>query len=128
MCIRDRAYSRIGLVMALYVLTIVSLFLPHDVPVSDLYILIVLYALVLVYLTCSAKVSFGSNVSPSIFGKGFVVSNVPFILRFSDFEYSAGSGVNNVHCVLVVFIFRLLFVAHVVIESRYGCRVVSAVL
>ena len=43
------AYSRMGLVMDLYVWISVSLFLPHDVPVSALYIFMVLYAYVLVY-------------------------------------------------------------------------------
>ena len=44
----------------------VSLFLPHEVPESALYILTVLYALVLVYLMCSANVSLGSRVRPRI--------------------------------------------------------------
>ena len=50
----------------------VSLFLPHDVPESALYILIVLYAFVLVYAMCLANVSLGSSVRPSIIGNGLV--------------------------------------------------------
>ena len=37
-----QAYSWIGLVIDLYVWISVSLFLPHDVPESDLYIFMVL--------------------------------------------------------------------------------------
>ena len=66
-------YLSIDLLMDLYVLMIISLFLPHDVPVSDLYILMVLYAFVLVYLICSANVSFGTKVRPRILGKGSVI-------------------------------------------------------
>ena len=123
-----QAYSRMGLVMDLYVWINVSLFLPHDVPVSALYIFTVLYAFVLVYFMCSAKVILGSRVRPSILGKGLVARILLFMDRLRDFEYSAGSGVKRVVCVLLVFRIRLFLVAQVVILSRYGCRVVSAVL
>ena len=66
------AYSMMGLVMDLYVCMSVSLFLPHDVPESALYILIVLYAFVQVHFMCSANVSLGSSVRPSIIGNGLV--------------------------------------------------------
>ena len=66
------AYLNVGLVMDLMVSMRVSLFLPHDIPDSALYILIVLYAFVLVYFICSANVSLGSRVRPSINGKGLV--------------------------------------------------------
>ena len=66
----EHACSRMGLVIDLYVLMRISLFLPHVVPVSALYILIVLYALDLVYLMCSANVSFGLRFKPSILGNG----------------------------------------------------------
>ena len=85
---------------------------------SALYILMVLYPLVLVYHICSANVSFGSKLRPRILGKGFLVSRLLFILRLRDLEYSAGSGVNKVVCVLLVFSLRLLSVAQVVIISR----------
>ena len=49
-----------------------SLFLPQDVPVSALYIFIVLYALVLVFFKCSAELSLGSRVRSNIFLKGLV--------------------------------------------------------
>ena len=77
---------------------------------------------------CSANVNFGSKVRPRILGKGFVVSRLLLISRFSDLEYSAGSGVKSVHWVLVVFIIRLFSVDQVAIELRYGCRFVSASL
>ena len=103
-----QAYSRMGLVMEVYVWISVSLFLPQEVPVNALYILMVLYALDFVYFMCSANVSLGSRVSPSIFGKGFVAVILLFILIFKDFEYSAGSGVKRVDWVLLVFMIRLL--------------------
>ena len=98
----------------------VSLFLPHILPVSALYILIVLYALDLVYLMCSANVSFGSKFKPSILGKGFVASKLLSIVRLRDLEYSAGSGVNKVVWVLVVLSLRLLSIAQAEIVFRYG--------
>ena len=58
------AYSKSGLVIALYVVTSVSFCFPHLVEVSDLIILSVLFALVWVFLMCSAKVSCGSKVRP----------------------------------------------------------------
>ena len=65
---------------------------------------------------------------PSILGNGFVARRLLLIFRFSDFEYSAGSGVKRVDCVLFVFMVRLLFFAQMVIMSMYGCNIVSAVL
>ena len=95
---------------------------------NALYIFMVLYAFVLVYFMCSAKVSLWSRVRPSIFGKGLVARMLLFMVRLRDFEYSARSGVNRVVCVLLVLRMRLFLVAQVVMVSRYGCRVVSAVL
>ena len=77
---------------------------------------------------CSAKVSVGSRVRPSILGKGLVARILLFMVRLRDFEYSAGSGVKWVVCVLLVLRIRLFLVAQVAILSRYGCRVVSAIL
>ena len=106
----------------------VCLFLPHDEPVRDLYILMVLYAFAFVYLMCSAKFNLGSKVRPSILGKGLVARILLFMDRLRDFECSAGSGVNRVVCVLLVLRIRLFLVAQVAILSRYGCRILSAVL
>ena len=97
-----------------------SLLLPHDAPVSTLYIFTVLYALVFVYFMCSANVSLGSRVRPRIFGNRLVASIVLFMDRLRDFEYSAGSGVNRVVWVLLVLRIRLLRFAQLVMESRYG--------
>ena len=122
------AYSKMGLVMDLYVWISVSLFLPHDVPASALYIFTVLYAFALVYFICAAKVILGSKVRPSITGKGLVARILLFMDRLRDFDCSAGSGVKRVVCVLLVFRIRLFLVAQAVMLSRYGWRVVSAVL
>ena len=74
----------------------------------------VLYALVFVYLTCSAKVSLGSKVRPNILGNGFVVRILLFMVKLRDFEYSAESGVKRVDWDLLMFIMRLLHVAQFV--------------
>ena len=77
---------------------------------------------------CSEKVSFGSRVRPSIFGKGFVARILLLMLRLRDLEYSAGSGVKRVVWVLLVLRMRLLRVAQSVTVLRYGCSSLSAVL
>ena len=51
-----------------------------------------------------------------------------FIDRLRDFEYSTGSVGKMVVWVLLVFRIRLFCVAHVVMESRHGCSMVSVVL
>ena len=89
----------------------VCLFLPHDEPVSALYILMVLYAFAFVYLMCSAKFNLGSKVRPSILGNGYVAMILLLMLMLRDFEYSAGSGVKSVDWVLEVFMIRLFWVA-----------------
>ena len=67
---------------------------------------------------CVEKVSFGSKLRPRIKGKGLVASRSLFIERLSDLEYSAGSGVKRVVCVLLVFSLRLLSMAQLVILFR----------
>ena len=62
------AYSSTGLVMALYVASMVSLCLPHLVEVRTLSTLIVLRALVAARSMCLLQVSLGSSVSPRILG------------------------------------------------------------
>ena len=62
-----------GLVVALYVAMIVSFCIPHVVDVSALSICIVLRAFVVISM-CLLYVSFGSRVSPSIFGLMFMGS------------------------------------------------------
>ena len=65
-------------------------------PVRALYISMVLYAFVLVYFICLVKVSLGSKVRPSIFGKGLVARILLFIPKLRDLEYSVGSWVKRV--------------------------------
>ena len=57
-------------------------------------------------MICLAKVSLGSRVSPSIFGKGFVARILLFIFKSRDLEYWTGSGVKWVDWVLLVFMMR----------------------
>ena len=49
---------------------------------------------------CLLYVSFGSRVSPSIFGMMFMGSVMLYIYSSSCVLYSAGSGVKRVHVVL----------------------------
>ena len=89
------AYSRIGREIVWNVARC-SFCFPHCVAVRDLIILIVLLALLSVLLMSVLKVSFGSNVSPSIFGSRTVGMSVLVIMRLSCVLYSAGSGVKRV--------------------------------
>ena len=74
------AYSKMGLVIVLFVMLSVSLDFPQCVVVSDFMMWIVCLAFCVVFCMCFEYVSFGSNVSPRIF----------------DVLYSAGSGVKSV--------------------------------
>ena len=69
-----KAYSSMGLVMALYAAMIVSFCFPHVVDVSALSICIVLRAFVVVIYMCLLYMSLGPRVSPSIFGLMFMGS------------------------------------------------------
>lgn len=62
--------------------------------------------------------SLGSNVRPSIFGSFVVGSVVLFMVSFSSCEYSAGSGVKRVVCVLEGFNIRLFCCVQVYISWR----------
>lgn len=112
------AYSKMGLVMALYVCSSVSFCLPHVVPVSALIMLIVFLALVVVADMCLLYVCLGSNVSPSIFGFLSVGMVCCPSLRERVVEYSAGSGVKSVEVDLSVFICNLLVLHQLCISCR----------
>jgi len=99
----------------------VSLDLPHVVLVRLLSMGIVLLALSLVVSMCLLKLSFGSSVSPSIFGFLFVGMVWLLIFRLSFVLYSAGSGVKRVDEDLSGLRIKLFSVVHVCIVSRYGC-------
>ena len=62
------AYSKMGRVIVLKVDIISSFCLPHLVDVSALRMLRVRFALMVVSFMCCENVSFGSRVTPSIFG------------------------------------------------------------
>ena len=114
-------YSIMGLVMAVYVCVSVSLVFPQFVPDIALYMFVVFSALVLVCLTCSAYVSFGSNVRPSILGCLFVSSVMLFICSCKLVEYSAGSDVKSVVCVLFALSISLFCSVQCTISFRYVC-------
>ena len=121
------AYSRTGLVMALYVFISVSFCFPHDVDVSAFMAFIDEAAFCVVLVMCFEKLSLGSSVRPSIFGFGSVGRVSLSILKESFLLYSAGSGVNRVVIVLLAFSMRLLSDVHFTISSRYGWILCCAV-
>ena len=61
-----------------------ELFGRYYVLVSAMYILMVLHAFVLLYLICSAKVSFGSRARLNIFGNGLVARIKFFVFKLRD--------------------------------------------
>lgn len=100
-------YSRIGLVIVLYVAAIVSLDFPHCVEVSAFSKLIDFLAFSTVVFMCSAKFNLGSSVRPRILGCSTVGMAVLLILRLILWLYSAGSGVKRVAVDLSGFSVRL---------------------
>ena len=97
------AYSKMGLVMVLYVTINVSFVFPQCVVVSCLRMFIVCFAFCAVFVMCCAYVSFVSNVSPRILGVFVVGSGVLSIWRFMGWLYCAVSGVKSVAVVFVAF-------------------------
>ena len=89
-----RRHTLLGLVNDLYVWMSFSLCLPHDLSVSALCILMVLY--VFVYLIRSANVFFEWSLKHRILGKRSVARILLFICWLSDLEYSAWSWVKIV--------------------------------
>ena len=65
---------------------------------------------------------------PSILGNGFVARILLLMFKLRDLEHSAGSRLKRVVCISLVLRIRLLRAAQCVIMSRYGWRIVSAVL
>ena len=114
--------------MALYVDTSVSFCFPHEADVSILRILMDLLALSFVILMCSVKFSFGSRLSPRIFGFLIVGMMVLFMVRFSVVLYSAGSGVKSVEVDFSGLSIRLFSFVHLKMSSGYGCRLLCAIL
>ena len=128
-------YSSMGLVMALYVASIVTFCFSHGVEVSALSICIVLRAFVVVLSMCLLYLSLESRVSLSIFGLMFMGSVMLSIWSASCVLYSAGSGVKRVHVVLSGKINgiktnlrnkKFLFMTHMQMSSQ--CRKPSAPL
>ena len=94
------SYSSMGLVMALYVASIVSFCFSHVVDVSALGICIVLRTFVVGISMGLLYVSLGSRVSHIIFGLMFMGSVMLSICSASCVLYSAGYGVKRVPVVL----------------------------
>ena len=111
-------YSMMGRVIALHVVMSVSFCLPQAVDVSAFTTLSDLSAFSLVILMCSAKLSFGSNVTPRILGFLTVSMSVLLILRFCVVLCLAGSGVKRVAVRLSGFKIRAFSLVHVKISSR----------
>ena len=88
-----KMYSSIGLVMALYVVSIIY----FCFPMLLICVFGVLGALVVVFYMGLLNVSLGSRVSPDIFGLMFMGNVVSSICGASCMLYSAESGVKRVH-------------------------------
>ena len=112
-------YSSMGLVIVLYVSIVVSFCLPHVDDVSALSICIVLRGFVLVLSMCVLHESFGSIVSPSIFGLMFMGTVVLFIRSACCVLYSAVPDVKRVHVGMSGLRMRLIVCVHVCISCRY---------
>ena len=97
------AYSSMGLVIVLYVVSSVSFVLPQCVVVSHLRTFNDFLLLVHVLLMCFANVYLGSKVMARILGSFCVGIGVLLMCSFSCVLYSAGSGVKRVDVVLVGF-------------------------
>ena len=76
----EKAYSRAGLIPALYVAMSVSLCLPHPVTVSAFMICRCLCACTEMLWMCVLYVSFGSKVRPRTFGCVAMGSALLFIV------------------------------------------------
>ena len=123
------AYSRIGLVIALYVISMVCFCLPYYFDaVNDFSMFTVFAAFSFMTVVCLLNVSFGSKVTPNIFGYWQVGITLLSSVRLSSFLYSAGSGVNRVAVDLSGLICRSFSFVHSLILFRYGCRFSSTVL
>ena len=119
-------YASMGLVMDLYVVSIVSFCVLHAVDVRALSICIVLRAFVVVFYLCLLYVSLGSRVSPNIVGlifRGSVLSSA----NASCVLYFAGSCVKRVHDVLSGLRLNLFVFVYVCISSRYDCMFVFVI-
>ena len=111
-------YSRIGLVMALYVAVMVSFCFLHGVEVSVFKIFIVLDAFAVMFLTCSAYVNLGSNVNPRTSGCFTVGIKVLLMLKCSCVLYSAGSGVKSVEVDLSALRVRLFLIVQLCMSCK----------
>ena len=100
----EEAYSRAGLITALYVTMSVSFCLPHPVAVSVFMICRGLCACTEMLWMCVLYVSLGSKVRPGTFGCVAMASALLFIVRSRLLVYSC---VNRVQVVLSGFSKRL---------------------
>ena len=117
----EEAYSRAGLITALYVAMSVSFCLPHPVAVSAFMICRDVCACTEMLWMCLLCVRFGSKVRPSTFGCVAIGSDLLFIVRSRLLVYAAGSGVNRVQVVLSGFSKRLFCFVQAKTLCRYGC-------
>ena len=116
----EEAYSRVGLIPALYVAMSVSFCLSHPVAVSFLMICRGLCACNEMVWMCVLNVSFGSKVRPRTFGCVAMGSALLFIFRSRFLVYSVGSGVNRVQ-VLSGFSMRLYCFVQAKTYVGMGC-------
>ena len=116
----EEAYSRAGLITALYVAMNFSFCLPHPVAVSAFIICRGLCACTEMLWMCVLHVSFGYKVRPRTFGCVAMGSALLFILRSRLLVYSAGSVVNRLQVVLSGFSMILFCFVQAKTLCRYG--------
>ena len=102
----EEAYSRAGLITALWVAMSVSFCLPHPVVLSVFIICKGLCTCTKMLWMCVCYASFGSKVRPRTFGCVAMGSALLCILMSRLLVYFAGSGVNRVQVVLSGFSFE----------------------
>ena len=124
----EEAYSRAGLITALYVAMSVSFCLPLPVAVSAFMICRGLCACIEMLWICVLYVSFGSKVRLRTFGCVAMSSALLFIVRSRLLVYSAWSGVNRVQVVLSGFSKRMFSFVQTKTLCRYGCMYFLAAL
>ena len=123
----EEAYSKAGLITALYVAMSVSFCLPHPVAASAFMICRGVYACTEMWM-CVLYVRFGSTVRPRTFGCVAMGSDLLFIVRSRLLVSSARSDVNRLQFVLSGFSKRLLCFVQANTLCRYGCMYFLAAL
>ena len=124
----EEAYSRAGLITALYVAMSISFCLPHPVAVSAFMICRGWCTCTEMLWMCVLYVSFGYKVRPRTCWCVAMDSALLFIFGSRMLVFSAGSGVNRVQVVLSGFSMRLFCFVQAKTLCSYGCMYIEIYL